>query len=37
MKERMDALGVEAHVRYPGQDAGYESNTAFMIEKLTAS
>jgi len=37
MKERMDALGGEAHVRYPGQDAGYESNTAFMIEKLTAS
>lgn len=35
LKERMDALGIEAHVRYPGRDAGYVSNAAFLIEKLT--
>ncbi len=37
MQERMNALGIEAHVRYPGCDAGYASNTEFMIEKLTGS
>jgi acetyl esterase len=37
MKARMDALGIESHVRYPGRDAGYASNTAFMIEKLTSA
>ena len=34
-KERMDALGMESHVRYPGEHAGYASNAAFLIEKLT--
>ncbi len=34
MKERMDTLGLESHVRYPGHDAGYASDAAFLIEKL---
>ncbi|MBT3269412.1 alpha/beta hydrolase [Candidatus Poribacteria bacterium] len=37
LKERMDALGLESHVRYPGEHAGYASNVAFLVEKLTSA
>lgn len=34
LKEKMDELGIEAVLRYPGQDVKYRSEAAFFIEKL---
>ena len=34
LKEKMDALGVEAHLQYPGRPTLYDSQAAFLIEKL---
>lgn len=35
LKERMDELGVEAHLRFPGAETTYGSEAEFFIEKLT--
>jgi len=37
LKEKMDALGVEADLKYRGADTTYESLPQFFIEKLTKS
>jgi len=34
LKEKMDQLGVEADLRYPGAQTTYRSNTDFLIRKL---
>ena len=34
LKEKMDKLGVEAHVKYPDAKTKYESMTSFLIAKL---
>jgi len=34
LKEKMDALDLEADLKYRGADTIYESNTQFFIEKL---
>lgn len=34
LKEKMDELGVEAHLQYPGQRLEYPSREAFLIAKL---
>ena len=35
LKEKMDALGIEADLQYPGAHSIYESISHFLIEKLT--
>ncbi len=35
LKEKMDALGVESHLKYPGNGAAYKWEQDFLIEKLT--
>jgi hypothetical protein len=37
LKEEMDALGVEAHLQYPGVQTRYGSREQFLIAKLTDS
>jgi acetyl esterase/lipase len=34
LQEKMDALGVEAALKYPGREAAYRSEADFLIEKL---
>ncbi len=34
LKEKMDKLGVEADLKYPGARTTYRSNAAFFITKL---
>ncbi len=35
LKEKMEALGVEAHLRHPGAKTAHESREQFLIDKLT--
>ena len=34
LKERMDALGIEADLKYPGARTAYRSSAHFFVEKL---
>ena len=34
LKEKMDALGIESHLKYPGANVKYDSIPQFFIEKL---
>ncbi len=35
LKEKMDELGIEADLKYPGAKITYRSTAQFFIEKLT--
>lgn len=37
LKEKMDKLGIEANLKYPGAQMKYDSSTSFLIAKLKAS
>ena len=36
LKEKMDELGLESYLRYPGHESKYGNRAAFIIDKLTA-